>query len=272
MPVFTDAKQLVDWYDNQERVLTPAFLDTINWQDVDKYTLDPSIIPIIMYFRDVEKFTEIYYNELRKTPTGRDKDIRQFMDKWQHEEDLHGELMNRFLEAAGYPSEEKWFQKLKERIPAGYKFSSNATAVIANLFGKRFSAVHMTWGAINEMTTLTGYRRLIEKANHPVLTQIIKGILREESVHSFFYASLAKMKLQKSRYNQQITRYIVEKFWSPVGEGAKKKDEVTNIMKFLFDGEEGVSIVDTYVNKHLQRFPGFSGTDVVTKRFASIVV
>jgi hypothetical protein len=38
----------------------------------------------------------------------------------------------------------------------------------------------MTFGAIHEMSTTQGYRRLIELADHPVLNHILRGIIREE--------------------------------------------------------------------------------------------
>jgi hypothetical protein len=37
----------------------------------------------------------------------------------------------------------------------------------------------MTWGAINELTTLTGYRRLVAVARHPVLTELLERIMLE---------------------------------------------------------------------------------------------
>jgi len=271
MPEFTTPKQLVDWYDNQERILTPDFLDTISWGEVSQTEVDPALVPVLLYFRDVEKLTEIYYKELRKTPTGRDPEVRQFMDKWQHEEDLHGELLNRFLEEAGFPSGDAWFEKMKHTIPRSYRYSSALGSLTANLFGKRFSAVHMTWGAINEMMTLTGYRQLWKRANHPVLTYILKAIVREESVHAFFYATFAKLQLQRSRYTQHIATYILKHFWSPVGQGAKPVKETAYVMDMLFDGAEGVSVMDTFVNKRLELFPGFEKETFVTDTISRMV-
>ena len=53
-------------------------------------------------------------------------------------------------------------------------------------FGKYFHGAHMVWGAINEITTLQGYRRLSELARHPVLETVLGAIIREESLHSAF--------------------------------------------------------------------------------------
>ncbi len=52
--------------------------------------------------RDIESFTELYYRELLRTPTGKDPVIRKFMDRWNEEEAEYGNLINRFLNEAGH--------------------------------------------------------------------------------------------------------------------------------------------------------------------------
>jgi hypothetical protein len=42
--------------------------------------------------------------------------------------------------------------------------------ILTNLVGRKFTATHMTFGAIHEMSTAQGYRRLINLAGHPVLS------------------------------------------------------------------------------------------------------
>ena len=54
------------------------------------------------------------------------------------------------------------------------------------MFGRHFSGVHMVWGAINEMTTLQGYRRLWKLAGHPVLEQLLRAIAQEEQFTLIF--------------------------------------------------------------------------------------
>jgi hypothetical protein len=60
-----------------------------------------------------------------------------------------------------------------------------------------FCAVHMTWGAINELTTLNGYRRLAALTDHPVLTDLVERIALDESRHFFFYYRQAEMRLRR---------------------------------------------------------------------------
>ena len=226
---------------------------------------------MLLYFRDVEKFTDVYFNELVKTPTGRDPYIRQFMEKWRFEEDLHGELLNRFINEYGYSTPEDWAKKSKQAIPFRYKASNMVNMLLANFVGTRFSAVHMTWGAINEMSTLNGYRRLWTLAKHPVLEYMLRAIAREEASHSFFYHSMAKFNLQRSKFAQDITRWIVCHFWEPVGSGAKPVSQTNYVIQKLFDGKEGIDIMDTFVNGRLEKLPGFDGCKKVTEKISEVV-
>lgn len=273
MPEFNSALEAVTWYENQERVLTKDYIDTIPWGDVKNHELNKDFIPVLLYMRDVERLTEVYYNELLKTPTGRDPMIRRFLDKWSTEEPTHAELLNRFLNEAGYPTSDKWYEDVKAKIPTSYKVSTWLSyTFLANAVGKNFTAVHMTWGAINEATTLTGYRRLWEKADHPVLTYILKAIAREESAHTHFYWSLARLKLMQSKFSQDITNFIVKKFWTPVGQGTKPEEDTNYLVKALFSGEEGVKMIDTYVNQKIELLPGLKGMKTITNHIAKVAL
>src|SRR5215831_16008328 len=146
-------------YETRSRALTPEFVSRIPWSEIRRYPLDERFLPVLVYMRDVERFTEVYFEELRRTPTGKDPTIRRFMERWNAEEAQHGELLNRFLGEAGMPSDPQWYEKVKAEIPFRYKFENRLYGAVTKLFGKNFSATHMVWGAINELTTLQGYRR-----------------------------------------------------------------------------------------------------------------
>jgi hypothetical protein len=83
-----------------------------------------------------------------------------------------------------------------------------------------FCAVHMTWGAINELTTLTGYRRLAARAGHPVLSELLERITRDESRHFFFYYRQAELRLRRPAV-ARVARLLVDRFWAPVGSGVQ---------------------------------------------------
>ncbi len=93
---FETKKEVLDWYEKQPRTLTKEFIDRISWKDVKNYPLDEKLVPVLLYMRDVEALTDMYYEELRRTPTGKDPIISKFMERWSNEEQTHGEIINRF--------------------------------------------------------------------------------------------------------------------------------------------------------------------------------
>jgi hypothetical protein len=73
--IFETNLDVLNWYEKQPRALTKEFLDSIRWEDVKKYPLDKRFVPVLFYMRDVESLTDIYYKQLLRTPTGKDKVI-----------------------------------------------------------------------------------------------------------------------------------------------------------------------------------------------------
>lgn len=144
--LFETGEDVLHWYDKEERVLTPAFLETIPWDKVKETPLASELAPVLRYMRDIETFTTMYADELRRTPTGKDPVVKRFMERWETEETLHGELLNRFLNEAGFVTPSDWKDQSFAAISPEYRRSAKLTTGITNLVGKNFSAVHMTWG------------------------------------------------------------------------------------------------------------------------------
>ena len=269
---FETKKEVLDWYEKQPRTLTKEFIDRISWKDVKNYPLDEKLVPVLLYMRDVEALTDMYYEELRRTPTGKDPIISKFMERWSNEEQTHGEILNRFLNEAGIETDRKWQTEVRRAVSAYYTINNYLITSLTNLVGKRFTATHMTFGAIHEMSTTQGYRRLAELANHPVLTQILQGIIREESAHTHFYRSVARLELRNSEFTQKLARFIVKNFWTPVGSGAKPKDESDYTIATLFKGSDGLDSLDRNVTQRIQTLPGFDGLTKVSDKIGEIVL
>jgi rubrerythrin len=268
--VFETDNEVLEWYERQPRALTKEYVANIRWNEIKDHPLDPAFVPVLVYMRDVEYFTDLYYRELRRTPTGKDPIIRKFMDRWSVEELQHADLLNRFLEEAGVRSRD-WRVEATRRIPRLYLLGSYVIDHATRPFGGYFHGAHMVWGAINEISAMQGYRRLSELAGHPVLTELLMGIVREESIHSSFYWNLARVKLSQAKFSRDLARFIVGNFWSPVGEGAKPQSEANYVMATLFAGEEGLKLFEQKVAKRIERLPGFSGFNGLTERVAPIV-
>jgi rubrerythrin len=267
---FETKQDVLNWYEKQPRALTKEFIEHIAWEDVKKYPLDEKLIPVLLYMRDVETLTDMYYQELRRTPTGKDPVIGKFMERWSVEEQTHGELLNRFLNELGIETDEKWQAQVKRAVSKFYTVNAYLLTTLTNLVGKKFTATHMTFGAIHEMSTTQGYRRLINLADHPILTKILRGMIREESAHTNFYRSVARIELRNSEFAQRLARFIVKKFWTPVGQGAKAARETNYTIATLFSGEEGVQWVDEKITRRIQELPGFSGLTSITEKAAEI--
>jgi rubrerythrin len=268
---FETNRDVLDWYEKQPRTLTPQFIVAIDWKSVKDYPLDEKFIPVLLYMRDVETLTDVYYDELRRTPTGKDPIISKFMERWSAEEQTHGELLNRFLNEAGIPTEDKWQTQVLSSVSTRYTVTNYLITMLTNLVGKRFTATHMAFGAIHEMSTTQGYRRLIELANHPVLSEILRGIVREESAHTTFYRSVARIELEKSEISRKLSRFLIKHFWTPVGSGAKPKKESDYTIATLFSGENGMEWIDNNVSRRIQTLPGFDGLTKVSDKIGQIV-
>ena len=270
--MFETEGDVLDWYERQPRSISKEFIDSIPWREVKNHPLNPAFVPVLFYMRDVEFFTDIYHKELLRTPTGKDPIIKKFMERWTVEELQHADVLNRFLAEAGVPISEKWQAEALSTIPWHYTIGSYLADYTAHAFGRYFHGAHMVWGAINEITALQGYRRFAELAGHPVLSQLLAGIVQEESIHANFYWSIAKLKLAKAKFSRTVARFVIDKFWTPVGQGPKSRNETNYVMAALFHGPAGLEVFNRTITGRIERLPGFAGVKSITERVAPIVV
>lgn len=256
---FETNKDVLNWFERQQRTLTPDFLSSIPWHQVKDTPVDEKFIPILLYMRDVETLTDMYHRELLRTPTGKDPHIGKFMERWGIEEITHGEVLNRFLNEIGVETDEKWQTQVRREVSATYNATAYIMMVLTNLIGKKFTATHMTFGAIHEMEAAQGYRRLIALTDHPVLTHIVNGIIREEAIHAQFYRSVARLELKKNEFAQKMARWVIEHFWAPVGQGSLAKSRTEYTIATLFAGDSALESLDRTVTQRIRQLPGFDG-------------
>ena len=260
---FETNRDVLEWYERQPRALTPEFISAIPWNETAQHSIDERFIPVLLYMRDVETLTDMYHRQMMRTPTGKDPDISKFMERWGVEEITHGEVWNRFLHEIGVETGEKWQVQVRRAVSRTYRANTYLMTMLTNMVGKRFTATHMAFGAIHEMSTIQAYRRLRKLAGHPVLSQILDAIIREESAHTNFYTGVAKLELRKSHAAQRIARFVIEKFWVPVGQGSLHKSRTDYLITTLFGGSEGLDWVDKTVTKRVVGLPGFDGLTTI---------
>lgn len=263
--IFETKKEVLDWYDRQERALTDEFISDIEWLRVKDFPFDEKLIPVILYMRDVETLTDMYWQELRRTPTGRDPVISKFMERWGIEEITHGEVLNRFLNELGYETDADWQKQIRRDVSTSYHINTFLITSLTNLIGSKFTATHMTFGAVHEMTTAQAYRRMMEIADHPVLTHILKAIIREESAHTQFYWSIARLELRKNDLARKLARKVIEHFYYPVGQGSLAKERTKYVVQTLFSHDSALGVIDTTVTQRVQQLPGFEDINTITE-------
>ena len=266
--MFETDKEVLDWYERQPRALSKEYVSNIRWKEVKNYPLNEAFVPVLFYMRDIEYFTDMYYSELMRTPTGKDPVIKKFMDRWSVEELHHGNLLNRFLEEAGHPTGKNWQAEAMKNIPRSYLINSWVADHVAKAFGTYFHAAHMVWGTINEVTAVQAYRKLGELSGHPVLQKLTMVIVQEESIHSSFYWNIARLKLAEKKFARDLARFIIARFWTPVGQGAKREHETNYVLTTLFKGANGLKDFHRSVTGRIERLPGFDGFNHLTERIA----
>jgi Fatty acid desaturase len=227
-------------------------LDTIAWHDVARHPLPASAVRTLRYMQDIESHTIIYLRALLATRAIDDPAVATFLACWLHEETFHGMALARFLEAAGYRVDPRPNGRCHE--PLRKRLESATTALLSRAWPD-FCAVHMTWGAINELTTLTGYRRLATAAGHPVLSELLRRITVDEARHFFFYFRQADLRLRRPGV-ARVARLLVDRFWAPVGSGVQPLAELEFLADYLFGGDEGRAAARK-VDDTIRRLPGF---------------
>jgi len=231
-------------------------LDGIRWDDVPRHPLAEGVVRTLRYMQDIESHTIIYLRTLLATRAIDDPEVATFLACWFYEETFHGRALARFLAAAGHDvvPRVRSAQTLANRVEA------RATAWLAGAWPD-FVAVHMTWGAINELTTLTGYRRLAEVADHPVLSDLLARIMRDESRHFAFYWQQAAARLRRPAA-ARVTRFLVERFWAPVGSGVQPAEETRFLARYLLSGSAGRAAARK-IDATIRALPGMEGVPLV---------
>src|SRR5215211_9049578 len=291
-------KPVIDFdLDRYLRASEKLDLSELSWDDIPKHPLADGDVMSMHYMLDIETHTVIYLRDLLATRAANDPQITAFLACWAYEELWHGEAFSDFLRAYGIevpaepkfpdgstpmPTRAKRTHGLRGDLGVGQQLHLVPTMVGSALF-RDFIGLHMTWGAINELTTLTGYHALIRRSEHPVLEQMLRRVIQDERRHFAFYRAQGKARLSRApRRARRVVRWVFENFWTPVGAGVKSQEEVDALGLYLFGyddegremvreihatiaeipGLEGLTLVEDYLDAGLDRVrrkPGYGG-------------
>lgn len=241
--------------DQYKRSASPVRYDDLDYAAFADRPLSDGALRCLRYMCDIEDYTVCYLRDLLVTPSHKDPEITTFLTMWNYEEYWHGEALAEVLEAHGIRTDDDHIREV--RLAQGWKdkVAPIKHALAAQIAGPDFIAVHMTWGAINEWSTHSGYARLIDRERHPVLTELLSRIMRQETRHVAFYTTQARDRLARSRRARRITRLALRKFWEPVGSNVMPVEETRHLLGFLFGGAEGARTL-AHLDDKIDRLPG----------------
>src|SRR5262249_22525788 len=234
-------------------------LDTSDfpWHRVAEQPLGDEARKCLVYMADIEGYTIGYLRDLLNTAAIDDPDIARFMTLWAYEEMFHEEALQRFLGELGVHFARDRQALLRRRTPWWDRATMLGASALSWITSD-FIAVYMTWGAINELTTLTAYELLAERAGHPLLADLLTRIVKDERRHYSFYYQQARMRLEQSALARRLTCEIVRRFWRPVGNGVKTNREMFQTVGYCYAGDRGIAAMRD-VDERIAALPGMAG-------------
>ncbi len=250
--------------DQYQRIVQPVAVDDLDLEHAFRdERLHEDDLRCLRYMHDIELHTACYLRDLLVTSAHRDPEMTTFLTMWAYEEYWHGDAIARVLrghdETAGRPR----VQALRRGRRVREAAKPVAHLLGSAISGRSMTAIHMTWGAINEWTTQAGYSRLASISGHPVLTELLRRIMRQEGRHIDFYASQAHERLAGDRRAQRLTRSALRHFWAPVGSDVMPTGEVDHVVRHLFGGPDGRATTQR-IDRRIDRLPGLAGLDLVS--------
>ena len=235
-------------------------VDDIDFESFRDAPLDPDVLRCLGYMHDVEYQTVLYTRELLLLPGWKDPQFTAFLTLWNYEEYWHGQAIGRVLEMHERPAHDSRLTAMRTFNKRYLTWSPLVFWTIGKTV-RRFPAVHMTWGAINEWTANAAYNRLATIADHPVLTELLGRIMRQEGRHAGYYASWARDLLAERRA-QKVTSWFLRHEWAPVGNGDVPRIETSFATAFLFGSGAADDLVDR-IEERIDALPGLSGLNLL---------
>lgn len=211
--------------------------DDLDWSEARESGLSGDESFILTYFSDIEGQTIFYLRDLLNTKVSKDTEATAFLTMWNYEEFFHGWALSHLLKECGTP--------LAKNRNAQVRMTSRISEAVLDFFGRvvsrilpdSFLALYMSWGAVNELTTLRGYERLRDGTENPVLKTLAERIAKQERRHFAWYFNSARERLLKSAWSRTFTRFMLRFFWTPVGVGVKEEKEAVRLIQALFPGK-----------------------------------
>lgn len=234
-------------------------LSEFDFSRAAEYPLTLEEIRCLEYMMDVESSTIVYLRAVLSTSIIDDPENVAFLSCWAYEEYFHGRTIREFLKASGVDVDNDRYVKTKHNATYRERLEEIGSSILARIAHRHFHAAYLTWGAIQELTTLEGYGVLASRTSNPLL----KTVLARERRHFSFYYNKARESLAAGRA-QWLTTLLLKKFWTPVGAGLKRDPEVDWMVGFIFGNSDGHNIAER-IDLTMSRLPGLTWFNLLSQ-------
>lgn len=191
---------------------------------------------------------------------------------WAPDQNGHSVALYTFLDLYEGRSESSRAQDLDQQranLTLKSKIESTLTEVGARVAPKTFAAAYSVIGYRNEVMTMRGYSSLRTKVNedgeHPVLSPMLHGIMKEEAQHAEMYKNLALGMLEGDESMQRVARGVLNKWTGLVGEDINSGPDADKVVKYLFEDANGRNLVKQ-VDELVGKLPGLEGVTTTQER------
>jgi hypothetical protein len=241
-----------------ERYLTHSKKVDVSDLDLSQaadYPLSEDEVRCLAYMMDIEGHTIVYLKGILNSCAISDPDTSAFLSCWAYEEFFHSRTLRQFLEASGVAVAPDRRAEVQRNVSWREWFEGLGASLICQM-SRHFHAVYLTWGAISELTTLEGYGLLADRTKNPLLAEILRRLAKDERRHFSFYYNKARATLVP-RNAQRLTRFVLQKFWMPVGEGVKPDSEVEWIGRYIVGDATGAGVA-VRIDSTIGKLPGMA--------------
>lgn len=241
-------------------------IEDLDWMACKQAGLEPTEIENLKFFADIESQTVYYFLEVAPLKVARDPDILTFLTMWNYEEYFHSHAITKLLVECGVDMQNPTERSTEVRANARFKAKVEqfAQGMMAKVFPQSFTALWMFWGALQECLTMQAYEQVINTTKNPVLKEMFKRIAKQERRHFAYYFNQARDRLDNNKANQRFCRFVVNKFYAPVGSGVKSESESVQLIARLFPGDRIIEVM-SYIEKRMAQLPGMEGLDACSK-------
>lgn len=252
----------------EKYIAISARIDTsdIDWNQAREAGLTDDEKFVLTYFSDVESQTIRYLRTLLHMKIAFKPSVSAFLTTWNYEEFFHGYELARLMAVCGSPLEEDRVERMTRKARFNEWLEAAFAPLLSRVFSKQFPAVYLSFGAIQEMTTLRGYEHLRRYTRNPVLKVLCDRIAKQERRHFAWYFNHARELLAESSGARVLARKLLEFNWVPVGAGIKNPDEVKRLFSILFPAESARKIVREIDGK-MGTLPGLEGIKLMEPYF-----